>query len=150
VRGRVRYPNRNTVEKFWNAPHSRSPISLGRCCNAFLFLLLVSTQSNNASSHNPRATSTREKLSFLQGAQECSQREDRGARTVTMLASDSSPTQLSLVSFGSRDKVFGDVLGCGSQGVAARHPHCILSILGFVGLAANGKDPMQCCFLSPC
>jgi hypothetical protein len=61
---------------------------------------------------------------------------------VDALSSDSPPTQLSFVSFGGQDTVFGDVLGCGSQVVAAQHPPCILGILRFVGLAANGRGPM--------
>jgi hypothetical protein len=69
---------------------------------------------------------------------------------VTMLASDSSLTQLSLFPFGSQNKVFGDVLGCGSQGVAAQRPPCILGIQRLVDPAASGRDPIQYRFLSLC
>jgi hypothetical protein len=67
----------------------------------------------------------------------CSQRENRGVHTVTTLASDFPPTQLLIVSFGSQDKVFGDVLRCGSQGAAAQYPPYILGTPRSVGLAAS-------------
>jgi hypothetical protein len=75
--------------------------------------------------------------------------QDQEARTVTTLASDSSPMRSNIASFRTWDRTFDGEHECGSQDVAAQLPPCMLDMPRSAGLVAIGKDPMQYCFWSP-
>lgn len=75
-------------------------------------------------------------------AQECFRPPDPGAHTAMMVEDDLGPIRPQIVSSGIQSKACGDVLECGSRGVAVQPRPCMLGKLEFVVPVVSGKDSM--------